>query len=48
MNDLNDYQRTGDTAKQGWSMKVEAWDEANIVAPALQETASFVNNNRIK
>jgi len=34
MNDLNDYQRTGDTAKQGWSMKVEAWDEANIVAPA--------------
>jgi len=30
----NDYQRTGDTSRQGHSMKVEAWDQANIVAPA--------------
>lgn len=30
----NDYQRTGDTSRQGHSMKVEAWDQANVVAPA--------------
>lgn len=36
----NDYQRTGDTNHQGASMKVEAWDQANIVAPAMQSTAT--------
>jgi len=31
----NDYTRTGDTSKQGWSKDVKAWDDANIVAPVL-------------
>ena len=32
----NDYQRTGDTSKQGWSKDVKAWDDANIVAPSVE------------
>lgn len=36
----NDYQRTGDTNHQGSSMKVEAWDQANIVAPATTSKAT--------
>ena len=36
----NDYTRTGDTSKQGWSKDVAAWDEANIVAPATTSKAT--------
>jgi hypothetical protein len=32
----NDYTRTGDTSKQGWSKDVKAWDDANIVAPSVE------------